>query len=70
MVSGGFILGSVEWWWMMVGLFWVVLDGSGFILDGARWWWVFLDGSGYFCVLVCVGRNALGGDGWWWVFFG
>ena len=70
MSGGGYILGDGGRLWLVVGLFWVVLNGSGFILDDFRWWWVFLDGSGYFCVLVCVGGIFLGDDGWWWVFFG
>ena len=28
-----------NWWWVVVGLFWVVVGSAGYILvDGERWW--------------------------------
>ena len=30
----------LDWRWVVVDIFWLVVGGGGYILDGGRWWWV------------------------------
>ena len=71
-VRGEFILRSGGCWWMMVDLFWLVLDlfwlvvaNDGFILGDGGWWWVVV-GSDEFVFVMVVGGWAVFFE-WWWV---
>ena len=57
MVAGGgeYILAGDGWWWVLVDIFWLLVDGGGYILAGGGWWWV----------VVGVGGYILAGGGWW-----
>ena len=36
--DGRYILGSGGWWWVVVGIFWVVMCGGAYALgDGGCW---------------------------------
>ena len=63
----GYILGSGGCWWLVIGLFWVVVDDGGFILVGvwfilgvSGWWWIYFG----WCWVVVYGGE------WWWMVVG
>ena len=59
-----------ENWWMVMGLFWVVVGGGRFIwvvvgsgmtiLGDSGWWWIILR--------VLSGSGSILVGGWWWWF--
>ena len=84
----GFIMGGCVWcwfhfgyWWVVLGLFLVVVSGGVFIMGGCGgaglflsiggWWWIYFELwwvlVGLFWVLVGGGGFILGGGRWWWV---
>ena len=66
MDDGGCILAVGVWWYMIVDIFWLEVDGSilfwvlvggGGCMGGGGWWWVVEDGCGEWWMVV-------GGVGW------
>ena len=39
------MMGSL--FWLVLGLFWLVVPGAGFVLGGGGWWWVNLNDGGW-----------------------
>ena len=57
------------WWdyfekcWVVMGLFWVVVDDGRFILGDGGWRWIILGCGEWWWVYLGVG-------GWWWLVVG
>ena len=61
----GCLSGFLGWWWVVVNIFWLMVDG------GRSWWlvvdifWLVVGGGGCYCVVVGDGGYILAGGLWW-----
>ena len=51
------------WWWVVLGLFWMVGVGNGIVMGGGEWLWVYF---GWWWVVVGSFLVVMGSGGSWY----
>ena len=51
------------WWWVVLGLFWMVGVGDGIVMGGGDWLWVYF---GWWWVVVGSFLVVMGSGGSWY----